>query len=203
VGVLSWAGFSRPSSAAAPDPASPRAVIDSVVTQVLSILRDPKLSINERREKIKGIAYQNMDFETLSRLALGRYWRDLNAAQQTQFVEEFKKHLSNTYGHTFDNYHNEDVKVTGDRQESPPPATPDWTVLTHIVGDKNVVRQELAKVAFRMRRKEEWKIIDVTVDGVSLVANFRAQFTAIMAKGGIDQLLKLLREKNATGDIAR
>lgn len=191
--------LSLPVSAAAADTGSPRAVVETVVTRVIAILRNPGLSLPQRREKIKEIAYQNLDFETLSKLALGRYWRDLNADQRAQFVEEFKKHLSNTYGHTFDNYHNEEVTVTGDRKEP----DGDWTVLSHIVGEKNGVRQELAKVDYRLRRKADWKVIDVTVDGVSLVANFRAQFQDIMSRGGINELLKLLREKNASGDVAR
>jgi len=50
------------------------------------------------------------------------------------------------------------------------------------------------------QRNGEWKIIDVLIERVSLVSNYRSQFQAIMANGGIDRLLELLREKNASGE---
>ena len=186
-------------AAAADQPKSARGAVESVTNEVLGILRDNKLNLDDRRNKVRDLAYHYMDFETLSRLTLGRYWRTLTPAQRSAFVEEFKQHLSNTYSHTFDEYHGEDVKVTGDRAE----ADGDWTVLTHVLGNKDGRIQELAKVDYRLRNKGEWRIIDVTVEGVSLMANFRAQFQEIMAEGGIDRLLKLLHDKNAAGEGGR
>jgi len=178
-------------AAANADPPSARDVVDSQIKNALAILRDAKLTQAQKREKIGEIADQHTDFETLSRLTLGRYWRDLSADQRAAFVEEFKKHLSNTYGNLLDGYTGEDVKVTGDRREP----NGDWTVQTRIIGTINGTRQELAKVDCRLRRNAEWKVIDVIVEGVSLVAIFRAQFQEIMANGGFDRLLRLLREK--------
>jgi phospholipid transport system substrate-binding protein len=184
------------STIAADQPASPRAQVASVTDHVLTILRDPKLNAEQRRIQVRELAYNYMDFETLSRLSLGRYWRNLTPTQKTQFIEEFKQHLSNTYTHTFDEYHGEDVKITGDRGEP----DGDWTVLTQIIGDQNGKRDVLARVDYRLRNRGQWRVIDVTVEGVSLVANFRAQFQSIMAEGGIDRLMKLLHEKNAAGE---
>jgi len=187
--------------AMAKDDAAPaaRAVIEQLTKQVLVVLRDPQLSKSERRAKVEQIAYDQMDFLTLSRLTLGRYWRDLDDTQRNAFVVEFKKHLTATYGHTTDEYTDEDVSLTGDRQEP----DGDATVLTRVVGtnDKGV-RQEVAKVSYRLRHKDDhWKIIDVTIEGVSLVANFRAQFQDLMANGGFDKLLKLLHDKNAAAGL--
>jgi phospholipid transport system substrate-binding protein len=186
-------------AAPADDPQSPKGEVAGVTAKVLDILRDPKLSAAERRTQVKDLAYHYMDFETLSRLTLGRYWRDLTPAQKNQFVEEFKQHLSNTYSHTFDEYHGEEVRITGDRPE----ADGDVTVLTKIIGDKDGKRQDLAKVDYRLRKHGEWRVIDVTVEGISLVANFRSQFQSIMANGGINRLLSLLHEKNAAGEGAQ
>ena len=187
---------------ASPPPAdaasSPRALIDKLVADVLIILRDPKISKDDRRQKIQQIAYDNMDFDTLCRLTLGRHWREMSDQQKKDFSEEYKKHLTATYGHTADDYTDEDVKVIGDRTES----NGDVTITTSIIGSENGgPRKEVAKVDYRLRNRSgaggAWKIIDFNIDGVSLVTNFRSQFQEIIANGGIDHLIKLLHDKNA------
>jgi len=187
--------------ATAPSPAgasaNPPAVINSLTQSILGVLRDSKIDKAERRKKVREIAYQYIDMDTLSRLTLGQHWRTLNADQQKEFVAEFRQHLANTYGHTTDEYTDEDIKQTGDQKES----NEDWTVRTLILGTRDGVRKEVAKVDYRLRKRNDvWKIIDVTIDGVSLMANFRSQFQDIMTSGGgYDKLIKALRDKN-TGD---
>lgn len=186
---VSW--LSGGLAAANADPPSARDVLDGQVKSALAILRDAKLTRAQKRQKIREIAYQQIDFETLSRLTLGRYWRDLSADQRAAFVEAFRTHLSNTYGVLLNGYSDQDVTVAGDHREP----DGDWTVQLRVTGTLNGTRQELAKVDCRLRRKAEWRVIDVSAAGVSLVALFRAQFQEIMANGGFDRLLGLLREK--------
>jgi phospholipid transport system substrate-binding protein len=161
------------------------------------VLQDKALTPVQRQQLVRDIAYEGMDFEVLSRLTLGRNWRPLTDAQRTDFVQEYKKHLAGTYGHTTDSYTNETINVTSDQKES----NGDVTVLTQIMGDKDGKRQEVAKVNYRMRQNQgQWKVIDVMIDGVSLMANFRSQFQEVIDNGGFDKLMKLLREKNAAQD---
>lgn len=192
------AAYGADAAATAPGtPPTARATMEKFTGDVLRILKDGSLDKAARRQKVREVAYGGMDFETLAKLALGQYWKDLSPVQQGQFVEEFKKHLSATYGHTTDEYTDEDIKMTGDRKE----ANGDWTVMTKVIGTKNGARQEIAKVDYRLREKEgAWKVIDVTIDAVSLMANFRSQFKDVMASGGIEKLMKLLRDKNAAAE---
>ena len=173
------------------EPPSARDVIDGQLKNALAVLRDAKLTPAQKRQKISQIADQHTDFETLSRLTMGRYWRDLSADQRATFIEAFKTHLSNIYGNLLNGFTNEDVQVASDHGEP----NGDWTVQLRVIGTLNGTRQELAKVDCRLRRKAEWKVIDVIPEGVSLVALFRAQFQEVMANGGFDRLLALLREK--------
>ncbi|MGA2232438.1 MAG: ABC transporter substrate-binding protein [Tepidisphaeraceae bacterium] len=192
-----------PTTAPAPDapansavPATTaRALIEAVLADVTVILHNPQLNASQRSEAVRQIAYANIDFQTLSRLTLAQNWRGLSPEKQAEFVQEFQKHLAATYAHTTDNYDNEVLSVAADRKES----NGDWTVQTKIVGNQQTDNKpEVIKVDYRLRQKDnQWKVIDVTVDGVSLVANFRSQFQEIMSNGGIEQLLKLLRDKNA------
>jgi phospholipid transport system substrate-binding protein len=176
-------------------PVTARAVIEGVMHDVLAILRDPKLTTDDKAKKVRQIADDQIDFLTLSRLTMGHFWRDLSDAQHADFLAAFKEHVAGTYEHIIvGEYVDEDAPVTGDRAES----RGDFTVQTRIVGkNPDGGTKEIAKVDYRMRQTDgRWKIIDVTIDGVSLAANFRAQFQEIMTNGGFDQLLKQLREKN-------
>ncbi|HZR80614.1 MAG TPA: ABC transporter substrate-binding protein [Candidatus Binatia bacterium] len=172
----------------------PRDVVSETVQQVLDVLKAKSLDSDAKRHRIEDIAYARFDFPTISRLVLARNWSRLSPEQQARFIDEFKRHLSVTYGRNIDNYHNEKVEVLSDREE----ARGDWSVKSKILrGGPN----EDIQVDYRLRKAgDEWKVIDVTIEGVSLVANFRAQFQEIVANGGPDHLLTLLAQKNAAGE---
>jgi phospholipid transport system substrate-binding protein len=173
---------------------SPREVVQSTSDQVLAILADKGLSKEARRDKVKEIVLQNVDFDTLSRLVLARNWSQFSPQQQQEFEREFQGHLAATYGRRLDDYHNEKVAIVGDRKEP----NGDWTVQTKILrggGSDDVV------VDYRLRQSNgQWKMIDFIIEQVSLVANFRSQFQEIVSSGGPEHLLQVLREKTAKGE---
>lgn len=181
-------------AAAAPAQQTPSQVVDGLAGQVIPILRDARLTSEQKRERIEQIAYGAMDFDTLSKLVLARNWPKFSPAQQTEFTAEFKRHLSVTYGRNVDHYKNEKVAILGERSE----ARGDITVHTKILRGGGI---EDVLVDYRLRQNDgQWKIIDVIVEGVSMVSNFRSQFQDIVANGGPDRLLTLIKEKNAKGE---
>jgi phospholipid transport system substrate-binding protein len=183
--ALALALLTAPSAAQS----TPSQVIDTLSNQVLAVLRDTSLQTDVRRTKIEEIIYRYVDFETLSRLVMARNWTRLSDRQKSEFKTEFKKHLSHTYGDNIDNYRNESVAILAERPEK----RGDVTVKSKIIrgGSDDIL------VDYRLRKREEnWRIIDVVIEGVSLVANFRSQFQEIMTSGGAERLLELLREKN-------
>jgi len=184
-----WGGLTRPAPAAE----GPTAVVQATADAVVAVLADKNLSVEQRRHKVEDIVYAHFDFETLSRLVLARNWKDLSPEQQKTFVEEFKRHLSVTYGKNVETYNNEKAVVTGDRAE----AQNDWTVKTKVIRPN----ADDILMDYRLRKEgTDWRVIDVTIEGVSLVANFRAQFQEIISRDGVTKLIDLLREKNAKGE---
>ena len=172
----------------------PSQVVDGLATQVIGVLKDEQLDSTQKRDRIQQIAYTAIDFPTLSKLVLARNYSKFSPPQLAQFQDEFKQHLSMTYGRNVDNYRNEKVQILGERPET----HGDVTVLSKILrggGIQDVV------VDYRLRQADgQWKIIDVIIEGVSLVSNFRSQFQDIVAQGGPDRLLALLKDKNAAGE---
>ncbi|MGD9763727.1 MAG: phospholipid-binding protein MlaC [Candidatus Binatia bacterium] len=191
--VAAFVALTAAVAGAQPAAQTPSQVVDGLAAQVLVVLKDDKLSSDEKRDRIEQIADTAIDFTTLSKLVLARHWSQFSPEQQKEFAAEFRKHLAITYGRNVDSYQNESVVVLSERPES----RGDVTVLTKIErggGNEDIV------VDYRLRRKTgDWKIIDVIVEGVSLVSNFRSQFQDILATGGPNRLLTLLREKNAAG----
>ncbi len=184
--LATTAALSQPTRAAE----SPRAVVDATTSSVIATLADTSLSMSEKRRRVEEIVYARVDFDTLSRLVLGQRWSQLNETERGEFEREFKQNISATYGRNVENYENERITIVDDRQEP----RGDWSVRTKIVrhGSDDI------SVDYRLRETDgTWKIIDVTIEGLSLASNYRSQFQEIMANGGIDHLLTILREKNA------
>ena len=167
----------------------PRAVIENTIEHVLAILRDPSKNADQRREALEALAHERFDFRTMSRLVLARNWKVLSKQQQAEFVTEFETYLASDYGSRIERYDQEEIEVLSERQEP----RGDVTVKTKIVGGEN----DGALMDYRLRKREgPWRIIDIKIEGISLVANFRDQFRDVMGRKGPVELIERLREKN-------
>jgi phospholipid transport system substrate-binding protein len=169
--------------------AAPRQLIDETAVKIVAILARKSDTTEKRVGEIEAIAYELFDFTTMSKLVLARNWRKLTPAQQKTFIEEFKRHLSHTYGTRLDRYDQERVDVYAAQVEQ----RNDVSVKTRIVGGQF----DGAEISYRLRQQaERWRIIDVVIEGVSLVSNYRSQFQEVLNTGTIDDLLAKLRDKN-------
>jgi phospholipid transport system substrate-binding protein len=180
------------SAGAAEDPditIAPRTLIDEAAGKIVSILENRDRSTDDRVAEIEEIAYELFDFTTMSKLVLARNWRKLDKEKRAEFVREFKRNLSRTYGTRLDRYDQEDIEIFGTQIEP----RNDVSVRTRIVGGQF----DGAVISYRLReRSERWRIIDVVIEGISLVSNYRSQFAEILNNGTIDDLMAKLRDKN-------
>jgi phospholipid transport system substrate-binding protein len=193
--ALPLALFSTSPAGAAGDPTltdAPRQLIHETAGKIVGILAQKDLSSAKRIGAIEKLAYEIFDFTTMSKLVLARNWRKLDKDKRAEFVREFKRHLSRTYGTRLDRYEQEKVDVYAAQVE-----VRDVTVKTRIIGGQF----DNAEIAYRLRnRKDQWRIIDVVIEGVSLVSNYRSQFAEVLNSESIDYLLGQLRDKNFVVD---
>jgi len=180
--------------ALADDAAEAQAVVRQTVDQVLAVLATEGLSDDQRRQQIEEIAYQRFDFATISRLVLSRKWKRFSPEQREEFIEQFKIQLSKNYGSRITRYEQERVAIRDHRLER----NGDVTVRTRIDGGA----ADGIEVDYRLRRKDReadgpWMVIDVIVEGVSLVSSYRSQFAEVLNHSDPSEVLKQLREKNA------
>jgi phospholipid transport system substrate-binding protein len=175
--------------------AGPRAVVQDTVARVLAVLDEPGLDEDQRRSRIEALAFSVFDFETVSRLVMARNWKKLDPDQRVVFVQEFKQYLSRNYGRRLERYEKAQVEVLGTRSEP----RRDMTVLTRVVGGQ----YDGITMNYRLReRKSSWKVIDVVIEGVSMLANFRAQFADVVSRDGVEGLLEAMRTRNLVSDSA-
>jgi phospholipid transport system substrate-binding protein len=186
--LVPLAVLTAPARAEVPTPEmEARRVVQSTIDQVLGILRNQALSQQAKKDDVEEIAYQRFDFQLISRLVLAQNWNRFSPNQQIDFVEAFKKHLSTTYRDTLDNFRDEKITVENARLEP----KGDVTVMTLVRGASGDT-----KVDYRMRKLADgWRGIDVIVEGVSLVQNFRSQTQEILSTESPDALIKRLRDK--------
>jgi phospholipid transport system substrate-binding protein len=113
----------------------------------------------------------------------------MSDAQKDGFTQEFKKHLSLTYGRRLESYSNEKIEVGTAREEK----GGDASVKTKVLGGS----ANGVEIEYRMHQEAgQWRVIDVTIEGVSLIANFRSQVQDIIRAEGADKLIEKLRQKN-------
>jgi phospholipid transport system substrate-binding protein len=168
---------------------APKEIVETTARTALDILNNGEMPSTDKIAKLEALFLSTVDYPTVTRLVLGRNWRTLSEAQFDAFSNEFKRHLSTTYGRNLDNYTKLEIEVVGEREEP----RGDRTIKTKI----NRPNAEAILVDYRMREREaEWKIIDVIIEGVSMVSNFRSQFQEVISNGGPDRLIELLKEKN-------
>ncbi len=190
VGCLGATGI----RAATPSEAGAHAVIEKTVEEVLDVLADKSVSTEKRLQSIEKIVYGRFDLHAMSRLVLARNWKRFSKEQQVEYVSEFKTYLSNNYGNRIERYDQEEVEILSARDEP----RGDVIVQTKITGGQFTG----ALVDYRLRKTAgEWRVIDVVIEGISMVSNFRDQFKAVVSSGGPELLLKKLKEKNAAGPV--
>jgi phospholipid transport system substrate-binding protein len=128
------------------------------------------------------------DFTTMSRFALGYHWRDLTPAQRAEFTEVFAHFIQDSYLSRINEYSGQTVtfgKVTTENADYA-------QVHTRILEDG----KPPTAVNYRLERVDgAWKIYDVTVENLSILANYRNQFSRVMNKQGYPTLIGDLRKK--------
>jgi len=176
---------------------APDALVKRVSQEVLQIIKsDPKVQAGDQariRELIETKLVPHFDAERMTALAMGRNWRTANPEQQKQLVEQFRTLLVRTYSGALNQYRDQTFDFKPLRAD---PSSSDVIVKTEVVRSG----QAPVQIDYGMERKDgTWKAYDVIVGGVSLVTNYRDEFSSQIQSGGVDGLIKALTTKNAGG----
>ena len=168
----------------------PQDVIEHSLDNIISVLADPARRDEqywpEKKKEILTIINANFDFEEMAKRCLARAWRKRSSAEKEHFVTIFRELLQNTYIDRLKTVSDagvslEDVRIKGKKA---------------LV--KTLVHQENKDYSFifKLRQRDgRWLIYDIVVEGVSLVSNYRSQFSQVIGKEGYDALVSRIEEK--------
>jgi phospholipid transport system substrate-binding protein len=177
---------------------APDDLIRNTAQEVLTIVKQDKDIRAGDMKKILALVdakvLPDFDFERMTRLAVGRGWRGATPEQKKTLVTEFRNLLVRTYTNAFTRYHDQIVEV----KPLKVPADADEVTVKSVISSKgsdpDTVDYEMEKTA------DGWKVFDLTVDGVSLVTTYRGTFADQVQQSGIDGLIKMLVDKNASNN---
>jgi phospholipid transport system substrate-binding protein len=161
----------------------------SRIDHVVGILEDPIMKIRpeERRRALRDAAGEIFDFTEITRRSLGRHWQTATPAEREELVALFTARLERAYLERLEQYDGERISVVGDLVDGDLA-----TVRTRLVSKDGVE----TPVDYRLYRQgERWLAYDITVEGVSLVAAYRAQFNTIVRASSTQALVARLRAK--------
>ena len=171
----------------------PTEQIKETTDKIITILNDPALKApdkaDEKRKLIRRAVDERFDWHEMSRRSLARHWRARTAEEKKEFVPLFADLLQRTYMNRIENYSGESVTYNGEKIKGKYSLV-SVTVFT----SKNVE----IPAQYRLRKKgDKWLVYDVSIEGVSLVNNYRTQFNSIIRTSSYDGLVEKLKKKVA------
>ena len=163
------------------------------INKIIDILNNPALKepakAEERRTRMRRVADERFDWREMARRSLAKYWKQRTEEEKREFVPLFTDLLEQAYMNRIENYSGDKVSYDGEK----------------VKGEYSLVKvriytsqQTNIPVVYRLRKKDsQWLIYDISIEGVSLVKNYRKQFDSVILSSSYEGLLEKLKEKAA------
>ena len=181
--------------------ASPDQLVKTVTLEVVELItKDKEIQAGNRAKLVQLIdakVLPHFNFNAMTALALGQSWNKSNPDQKKRLTEEFRTLLVRTYASALAAYSEQKFDFRPLRAK---PSDTDVTVQVRVLQPGS----QPVPIDYSMEKTASgWKVYDVMVGGVSLVANYRTEFNNVVRESGIDGLIKSLNAKNRSLEGAR
>lgn len=187
------------SSGAAVAEISADELVKRTAEDVMSTIKSDKDIQAGNQQKIFALAEEkilpNFDFDRVCRMVLGKNWKSASPEQQAAFQKEFRSLLLRTYATALSKYKNQVIEYKPMRAE---PGAKNVSVKTQILQPGG---QPIAVDYSLVKGDGGWKVYDIVIESVSLVTNYRSQFSNEIRTNGLDSLNKKLAEKNKAAGV--
>jgi len=174
-------------------------LVKQTAEDVLATIKNDKDIQAGNQQKIFALAEEkilpNFDFDRVCRMVLGKNWKSASPEQQATFQKEFRSLLLRTYATALGKYKNQVIEYKPLRAE---PGAKNVSVKTQILQPGG---QPIAVDYSLVKGDSGWKVYDIVIESVSLVTNYRSQFSNEIRTNGLDSLNKKLAEKNKAAGV--
>jgi phospholipid transport system substrate-binding protein len=175
--------------------------VKSVADEVLSIVKKDKDIQNGDQAKVFALVEEkivpNFNFDHVCKLVLGKNFSKATKEQQEAFEREFRSLLIRTYASALSKYRNQTIEYKPLREAADDKQVVIKTLISQPGGQPLGVDYSVEQVG------DAWKVYDITIEGVSLVTNYRGQFSSEIRQGGMDGLIQKLVDKNKSNAAAK
>jgi len=167
---------------------SPTDALKARDAEVRALLPKPGTELTPaQREKIENVLIRTVDLEAMAKAALGKHWAEQPPAKRKKFMQAFVSRFKRLTGDQIASYRESQTQFLPEQKKGDEVVVP--TVL--------VVKGEPTHVDYLMRpTRGGWKIVDIVIDGVSTVENYRSSFSKVIAQEGFDALISKLAKKS-------
>jgi phospholipid transport system substrate-binding protein len=188
------ADVASPAPAAGADELAPETMIMNLSTEVLDTIRNDKAIQAGDFPRVQKLVDERImprvDFDKMTRLAVGRAWRGATAEQRSALTTQFRMLLMRTYSGALSKVSDQKVRLRPGRAQD---GASDVIVRTQIVASQG----DPVQLDYRLEKTAAgWKIYDLNILGVWLIENYKNEFTATLNQGGVDALIAALTQKN-------
>lgn len=179
-------------------PAQPQQLIIDTTERMLAALEEHAAQLEQQPalidELVDEIVLPHFDFVRMSTWVLGKYWPRASLAQKRRFVPAFRQLLVRTYAIALLEYRGQRIEYLPLRED---PASGEVTVRSRIVQPG---KPPIALNYYLWQHDDRWRVYDISVDGISLVANYRTSFASEIKAHGLEALITRLEQDNRTGE---
>lgn len=168
----------------------PMVVVKNAIKQVLDVLNDHQTPTDVRRHKLIQLVAGHFDFTSMARSSLGSNWRKLTPDQRQQCVPLFTAFMEGAYLSKLESYSGQKIEFLNETFDGSGYSQ----VRTRVIPPND--GQQPIRLDYRLQQTSgDWKVYDVIVDGISITANYRNQFTRVINNEGFDALMNKMRSK--------
>ncbi|MBU3666667.1 MAG: ABC transporter substrate-binding protein [Chthoniobacterales bacterium] len=153
------------------------------IDEVLAVTKDTKGG-RSMADQLQPILERCVNFDAMTRRAVGPGWRQFSAAQQAEATKMFTKLIIRSYSEKFTPGQQPEISFL--KPKSPSPDKVEIPTTTIYKGSRYII-------TYRLENRSKWVVTDILAEGVSLVANYRAQFDELFKKGGAVAVLDSLK----------
>ena len=180
------------------DDVAPDELVKNTTQEVISVIKQDRDIQAGDRAKIYALVEEKVlthfDFRRMSQLAMGKNWHQATPEQQEAIIKEFRSLLVRTYAVSLSQYRDQKIEIKPIKLEA---GAKDATVKSLFLQSG---REPVTVNYVMYKLPAGWKVFNITVEGVSLVENYRSTFNEQVRKSGVDGLIKTLVERNKTAE---
>jgi phospholipid transport system substrate-binding protein len=176
-------------AAHAADADKAKSFVDGLASRVMAIVKDDAFSRTDKQTRIEQLFVDKVDINFVARFVLGKHWRTATPQQQKEYVTAYRPFILKNYAGRLAKYSGQTYELRGSRND----------------GDASIVTMEIidpqgqnVMVDYRLRSEGGgFKVVDITVEGVSLLTTQRSEFNGIVERKGVDGLIAALKSQVA------